>query len=295
MNTKQLEAFIGVMDEGSLSGSASKLNLSLPAVSRLIHLLEEHLQVRLFCREHRRLVPTREAELFYSEAQRVVTAIDDFPGFLKQMRDGNRMPLRVICQLRAAAGLVVPALKRLALEMPETGATLDVIPRQELGRSLQTLKYDVGVFVLPVTAAQINFDRVLDVRQQVLVARTHPISRLSSVSTEELSGHPYIALKRGLLARDAVDRALAQTSSALRPHYEVSAPAAAHALVAAGLGFTFSDRSALEPEHAATTCFIDLQTTANLQLGTHVPADSPVGPAAQRFRELLVEVWTDMH
>lgn len=294
MNTKQLEAFIGVMDEGSLSGSASKLNLSLPAVSRLIQLLEEHLQVRLFYREHRRLVPTREAELFYAEAQRVVAAIDDFPLFLQQMRERNRMPLRIICQLRAAAGLVVPTLELLATEMPDTGAVLDVIPRQELGRSLQTLKYDVGIFVLPVTAAQIAFDRVLDIQQKVLVAKTHPLSRFGLVSTQDLSEHPYVALKRGLLAREAVDRAVAQTGLALQPHYEVSSPAAAHSLVAAGLGFTFSDWTALEPQHATATSFIEWDGAASLQLGVHVSTDSPAQPAAQRFMELLGEIWIEM-
>lgn len=293
MNTKQLQAFVAVMEEGSLSAAAQRMNLSLPAASRLVRLLEDHLQVGLFHREHRHLVPTAEAEMFYAEAQRVISAIDDFPKFFVQLRDRSLVPLQVICQLRTAAGLVVPALARLAREMPDLPVSLDVVPRNDLGRSLQRLKFDVGVFILPVPAARIEFEEVLRTRLHVLLPRSHRLSKRAVLRCADLAEERYIALRRGLLAREAVDRALARIGASLTPHYEVSAPSAAHALVAAGAGFAFSDRTALEPEHAARTVLVPWDAMASQDVGIYRPKDSANTVPAARFRTLLKQVWRE--
>ena len=86
------------------------MHLSQPAVSRLVQLLEAELGATLFYRDRTRLAPTPEAEHFYPEARRVIASVDDFPALFEQIRNERLVPLRVLCQLRVAEGLVVPAL-----------------------------------------------------------------------------------------------------------------------------------------------------------------------------------------
>ena len=63
MNIRQLEAFRAIMVARSTIGAAELLNLSQPAVSRLLSQLEASLKLTLFDRSSGRLVPTPEALL----------------------------------------------------------------------------------------------------------------------------------------------------------------------------------------------------------------------------------------
>ena len=122
INTKYLVAFLNVIDEGTVAAAADKMHLSQPAVTRLIQLLEQQVNVKLFYRDQRKLIPTPEAEVFYPEAHRIVSSIDEFPAFFREVRDSSLIPLRLICQLRTAPGFVTPALSAFAKRMPEKRA-----------------------------------------------------------------------------------------------------------------------------------------------------------------------------
>ena len=127
MNLKSLRAFLYVMDEGALVHASRRMNLSQPAVSRLVNLLEEEVGVKLFYRDQKTLMPTPEAELFYPEAQRIVASLDDLPDLFCQFRSSALVPLRIVSQLRAANGLIIPALGRFAEQYPEVRTTLDFL------------------------------------------------------------------------------------------------------------------------------------------------------------------------
>jgi len=69
MNIKGLRVFILTIEEGTLSKASERLNISPPAASRLLNLLEEDLGVPLFSRVKKRLIPTVEAEAFITKRQ----------------------------------------------------------------------------------------------------------------------------------------------------------------------------------------------------------------------------------
>lgn len=64
MNFKSLRAFRLVVSQGSLAAAAEALNLSQPAVSRLISLLEDETKLTLFDRSRRRLTLSEAGEAF---------------------------------------------------------------------------------------------------------------------------------------------------------------------------------------------------------------------------------------
>ncbi|MEP0451709.1 MAG: LysR family transcriptional regulator, partial [Roseibium sp.] len=239
MNLKSLRAFLHIIDEGTLVAASRNMNLSQPAVSRLIQLLEEEIGTKLFYRDQKSLAPTPEADLFYPEAQRVVSAIDDFPGFFQQLRDNTLVPLRILCQLRAANGLVIPAMVRFAKLYPDVRVALDVQPRHELSRSIQQAKFDVGVYVVPLQAKGIEVIEMREMPLQVLLPKGHRLAVRPYLTPKDMVEEKYVAVRRGLMAREAMDRVLARAGETLEVFHEVSGTAAAHRLVAGGIGFTF--------------------------------------------------------
>lgn len=72
----QVQLFVAVAEEGSLSGAARRLHVSQPPLTRQMHALEDELGVRLFARSARgmRLLPAGEELLVH--ARKVLTAVE---------------------------------------------------------------------------------------------------------------------------------------------------------------------------------------------------------------------------
>ena len=61
---RQIEAFRGVMVTGTVTQAARMLEVSQPAVSRMISYLEREIGFKLFIRANRQLIPTDEGRAF---------------------------------------------------------------------------------------------------------------------------------------------------------------------------------------------------------------------------------------
>ncbi|MEO9629445.1 MAG: LysR family transcriptional regulator [Paracoccaceae bacterium] len=293
MNLKSLRAFLHIIDEGTLVAASRNMNLSQPAVSRLIQLLEEEIGTKLFYRDQKSLAPTPEADLFYPEAQRVVSAIDDFPGFFQQLRDNTLVPLRILCQLRAANGLVIPAMVRFAKLYPDVRVALDVQPRHELSRSIQQAKFDVGVYVVPLQAKGIEVIEMREMPLQVLLPKGHRLAVRPYLTPKDMVEEKYVAVRRGLMAREAMDRVLARAGETLEVFHEVSGTAAAHRLVAGGIGFTFSDPTVLEPGFQDNTVLVPWQPEVKIGLGLFSPQNYTPHEATGAFLDCLKGLWDE--
>lgn len=90
MEFRQLEYFIAVAEELSFARAAARLNISQPAVSRQIALLEEELNTVLFDVtqkvRHKRVVLTEEGSYFYQEAVKILRQSKEMTEGLERLR-----------------------------------------------------------------------------------------------------------------------------------------------------------------------------------------------------------------
>lgn len=77
MNTKDLAAFIAVVDTGSIVAASARLNLTQPGVTRRIHSLEDQLGVTLLDRQSKPLKPTAAGHQAYVQGLRVLETLDE--------------------------------------------------------------------------------------------------------------------------------------------------------------------------------------------------------------------------
>src|ERR1700692_208561 len=77
MNLIDLEAFVSVVDHGSVVAAAAGLNLTQSAVTRRIHTLEDVLGTPLLDRHTRPLQPTRAGQETYEFAKPVLSSVND--------------------------------------------------------------------------------------------------------------------------------------------------------------------------------------------------------------------------
>src|SRR3954454_5187448 len=72
MDQRQLERFIDVVESGSLSRTSRRLNISQPALSKSLRLIEEQLGLRLLERGPRGVKATACGDVFYKRARTIV-------------------------------------------------------------------------------------------------------------------------------------------------------------------------------------------------------------------------------
>lgn len=118
MNIHDLEAFIAVVETGSIVGASARLNLTQPGVTRRIQNLEDGLATALLDRQSKPLKPTASGRQAYEHGRRVLRSIEDLKaGVSPQGELSGEFRLGIMPYLSDAA-LALP-LDRLRAAFPQ--------------------------------------------------------------------------------------------------------------------------------------------------------------------------------
>lgn len=114
-----METYISVVESGSFSAAARRLNLGQPAVSKSIAQLEERLGVRLLLRSTRGLATTDAGQLFYEHAKRAIEEADQAEQAVRDSSASLSGRLRVCAAVTFARLHILPALKTFMDQHPQ--------------------------------------------------------------------------------------------------------------------------------------------------------------------------------
>lgn len=290
MKLRNLQIFVSVMEEGSLARAAELLNTSQPAASRLLRLLEEELGVALFERRKKRLIPTPEALHLLPEAHRILASVDGIPTFIAQLDDMQSAAFRVVCHMRVADSLVIPALAKLSKKLPDVRFHMEIQARRNLERLLMQEQFDVGVGVLPISADRLLRETLCDSDLDIFVSSGHPLAQAGVLNLNELEPFEYVGLPKHTVVRGVIDRSLDSIGSSLVPVHEFSNSGSAHHYVASTLSFTLSDSLAVSAPLRHNLARIPFQPKEHLRYGLFGKKNTSGHFADEAFLECLHEV-----
>jgi LysR family transcriptional regulator for bpeEF and oprC len=116
---QSMEVFRWVVDLGSFSRAADRLDMSRAAVTAHVAALESRLGVRLLNRTTRKLALTDDGAAYLDHVRRVLADVEETEGVLTAGRHLPRGVLRVDLPVSIGRQFVVPALPRFAAQYPE--------------------------------------------------------------------------------------------------------------------------------------------------------------------------------
>ncbi|HEX7910108.1 MAG TPA: LysR family transcriptional regulator [Paraburkholderia sp.] len=114
-----METFVAVVEAGSFSAAARRLNVGQPAVSKSIAQLEERIGTRLLLRSTRGLNTTDAGQHFYEHARVAIEEADEAEHAARQSSESLSGRLRVSAATTFARLHVMPALKRFLDQHPQ--------------------------------------------------------------------------------------------------------------------------------------------------------------------------------
>ena len=148
MNLIDLEAFVSVVDHGSVVAAAAGLHLTQSAVTRRIQNLEVALGTPLLDRQTRPLQPTRAGQETYEFAKPVLSSVNDLKTGI--MHGGEPSGDFRFGMSRSFGDLAIGSpIKRLRTEMPKVRVQAFVQWSGVLLERLATRALDCAVVLLP--------------------------------------------------------------------------------------------------------------------------------------------------
>lgn len=244
INLRQIESFYCVMHTGTVIGAAQMMNITQPAVSRAIALLELRLGFALFERKGRRLVATPEAQALYAEIAPIYGSLDRIALFAHDIRHQRAGALRIATLPALSLGLVPQALSQFLATRPEVTVFVQSLPSRQIAEMVATRQVDMAVVELPLSLPAIAIEPLEPTPLVAVLPVAHPLAGQPSLTLAELSGERMILLSQHSYVRYQIDDALSKLGVSVKVVLETPNSLMACALVAAGAGMTLVSRAA---------------------------------------------------
>lgn len=197
MNIHDLEAFIAVVETGSVVGASARLHLTQPGVTRRIQNLEERLGTALLDRQSKPFKPTASGREAYEYGRRLLRSFDDLKAGVSP--DGEvkgEFRLGIMPYLSDAA-LVVP-LDRLRHDYPKLTLRVTAGWSPQLMEQVAKSELDAVALCLPRGTTPPD-DLVSEplVSHSVLLVASPALGVPQRARLEELSRFPWVMNQSG--------------------------------------------------------------------------------------------------
>jgi DNA-binding transcriptional LysR family regulator len=194
LTSRPLAAFLAVAEQGSLGRAAAALNVTQPALSRIIRRLEADLGAPLFERHSTGMLPTSFGQALLPYAQLIQAEAGNAEREIAALRGLDRGLVRVGAIGSAAMMLLPDAIDRMLRRWPGLRVRLVEAVEDQLAQALIHNEIDIAIAGeleetddIVRVAAQEFADRC-----DVIAAVGHPLQQASPLDPRQLLEHPWV-------------------------------------------------------------------------------------------------------
>jgi DNA-binding transcriptional LysR family regulator len=216
MDMRRLEAFASVYELGSFSKAGQKLYLSQPTISAHIAALESELDVRLFDRLGRSVLPTQAADILYRHARETFASLEAARAEIALLREKVSGSLVLAGSTIPAHYLLPGVMARFTAKYPEVSLRLNVGDSATAAAMVAGGSAVVGVVGANTGQAELAFEPLLEDVLVVVLGRNRMAEGRSELSLAELESMPWVMREPGSGTRAALETALAAAGLDLR-------------------------------------------------------------------------------
>lgn len=253
MNLRQLEVFIAIVEEGSLTRAAERVHIVQPALTHQIKVLEEEFGVPLLVRSSRGVRPTEAGSRLVTQARLLlaqfsalrahVLGTDVEPAGDVRVGAPSTASALVSPRLVSAIARMYPAI-RVHIFEPMTGLVTNW---------LDETRVDFAISYLPAHQGGADPEKVLTETVFLCCPPDSPEALgggadVGEIPLSQACSLPLIVPHRGYSIRDILEGQARQLNCKLNVSIEIDTPSLAKALVEEGLGYAFLPAMAIGAE-----------------------------------------------
>ena len=292
MNLTDLEAFVSVLDQGSIVAASAALHLTQSAVPRRVQNLEDVLGVPLLDRQTRPLQPTRAGAETYEFAKPVLSSVRDLKAAV--MLNGEPAGDLRFGLSRGLGDLTLLApVRSLRSRFPKVHMHLYVQWSANLLEQLTGRVLDAAVIVLPEGSTPPSSFIAECIGTEPISILAGKSSRLTQHCTlEELSAHPWVVNPHGCSTRLILENELRQHGLPFNCAVESEGYDLQFMLVAEGVGLGIAMPQIYYHSHLRTKLKLLKLTDFSPRMNIWLVQSKHIGrlaPAIQCLRDAVQE------
>ncbi len=209
LKMRHVQLVVAVDDDRSVHKAASRLHMTQPAATKLLSEVERVLDVRLFERTTRGVVPTAQGTALAQHCRTILATLERAREDMDAISAGAHGRIALGVLLVAAPVLVPRALIAFKRDNPRVTVT---VHEGTLGTLLPLLhRGDLDLVVGRLTAdfasEGLHFEEGFDEPMAVVARRGHRLARKRKLSLADLAGEAWILPTREAAYRNRIDAA----------------------------------------------------------------------------------------
>ncbi len=242
---RQLEAFVAIVQGGTLSNAAEQLCLSKAAVSMTLNELEKQLNCRLFERVRNRLQVNDQGRQLMPLADEVLHRMQDIQTLFVCAAQVQGT-LRVGASASIGNYLLPALLAGFRRQYPEVKLEAAINNTRTLGEMLEGFELDIALVEGQLSSANLAGHDWLGDQLLVIAAPDHPLARQSSLCLGDLEDQGWLLRESGSGSREQFHRLVGDRLLGWHSVLELNTTEALVNGVACGLGLCLISRLAVE-------------------------------------------------
>jgi len=273
----------------SMTQAAARLQISQPALSKMIGNLEKELTVRLFDRRGKYIRLNGYGERFLARVDEALRSLEDGR---QELLDLAERPTGTVTILNHVGSYLLPDIIAGFRERhPDT--QFRVVQHSEDLPSAPA--FDLCIASAPFRIPGTVSSMLLTEEVRLAVPEDHRLAGRASVRLSELAEDGFISLKRGKLLRDATDALCQAAGFTPQISYECDDPSMVRSLIRAGLGIAFIPAVTWGGSQGAAVTLLPLEDpaiTRTLEISWY--PDRYMTKAAKTFKAYVQSYYSDL-
>lgn len=205
MELRQLKYFMTACELQNFSEAARQLHISQSTLSQQIKQLEEELDILLFDRIGKRIIPTEAGRVFLPFARKSIQDAENGRLIIRDLKGIETGTLHIGATY-SLSPLLISAMSIFTKSYPGIKVQVTLATSNEL---IDRLRDNTLDFILSFDAeewpSELEKQPLFTSRLCFIVHQTHPLSRLSSITLKKLEQTPLILPEKGFATRKKLD------------------------------------------------------------------------------------------
>lgn len=286
---KQLRLVAAAARGGSFAAAAEACNVTAPAVTMQMQLLEAEIGLPLFERHGRTLALTDAGREILASAQVIESAIEDCAAGLAKLKavKSGRVTVGVVSTAKYFAPQMLAAFGR---QHPGIELELVVGNREETMADFVAGRFDVAVTGRPPEGIEVESALIGDHPHVLIAAVDHPLARRRAIDPARIADEIVLVREAGSGTRQLTERFLARSGIKPKIGMEIGSNETIKQAVMAGLGIAFISAHTIAAEiEDGRLVVLDVVGLPEMRQWFVVrPAARRLMPAAASLRDFLV-------
>jgi LysR family transcriptional regulator, nitrogen assimilation regulatory protein len=292
MDLKQIQYFVALYEEQSVTRAAQRLNIVQPALSMQIAKLERDVGRQLFRRSARGMTPTPAGDEMHATFAPIISAFTTARA--KVVRSGGELSVHVQVGVVASLGhsILPNTLMRFMAEHPRVTLSFMEGLTDTISESVANGQLDLALINRPTRPTGLTIKQVI--KEEVLLVSSHnaPEDIAAHVRLSEVKDRPFIMPTKSHGLRQLITRALTQANLSIIPVLEIDSFTSIATLVNEGQYLTFFPEDIVR--NLRWRASINLRThhltapTMHREIVCATNPRRPLSPAAEKLSTALI-------